>query len=231
MLRSPHYTELVCDGAGIYLYSKIDCFHIVLPVDEKSVSYFNTFQNGLYTNEFTKDTVLLQCTRPKQRGPHEKPFSEYELTTHFPGVLEQWNVQLHHRYISMMLTQPSICPIKDYDIPFIIFPGEECNFSNSDLKNRMTKTIELAQLAKATIDIKDAREFDISQQNCTEATKHAANISPLRVVMLSKADYEQIVALKAELCTCRKELELSKSDVEILGSKLESTLEQNEELQ
>ena len=228
ILRSPHYTELVSDKAGLYLYLKIDCFHIVLPIDKKSERYLHTFRNGLYTDEATEETFLLQCTRPKRRQSYEQPFSADELTTHFPDVLTQWNVELHNNYIHMMLNQPSSHKIRDYDIPFIIFPREEHKYNDSDLSIRKEKVDELAWKAKSTIDLTHAKKFDLKKLDCKKATEYAASISPLRVVMVSKAEHEQLIALKTKLREKEAELLESNEQRDVLLSRIDDTLAQNE---
>ena len=235
VLRSPHYTELIlCDIAGLYLYFKIDCFHIVLPVDEKSECYFNTFRNGLCTDDATEKIYLLQCTRPKQHRYQscKQNFhaDDDELTVHFPDVLMQWNVQFHNDYICEMLNQPSGHKIKDYDIPFILFPGEDHRHNDLDLNVRTNKAAKLASKAKATIDLSDAKKFHLNKLDHKKATEDAANTSPLKVVMVSKAEYKQVLELKVKLGKMKLESEEQQEKISILLSQIDNAIAENQRL-
>ena len=122
ILRSPHYTEIIDEEEGVCFYTKFDCFHVVLPINEVSKNYFNTYRNGMYVDPITDKVFLRQCVQP--RPPPHGTFSDEELTSHFPAVLLRWNILLHDKYAEYLFNQPSKARIRDYDIPFNVFPGE-----------------------------------------------------------------------------------------------------------
>ena len=84
ILRSPHYTEIINEREGVFFYTKFDCFHVVLPIDELSKNYFSTFRKGLFIDSTTGEIFLRQCVRP--RPPPYGTFNDEELTSHFPAV-------------------------------------------------------------------------------------------------------------------------------------------------
>ena len=48
LLRMPRCTELIqYEKEGTFLYTKFDCFHVVLPLCKESKAYFDAFDNGL----------------------------------------------------------------------------------------------------------------------------------------------------------------------------------------
>ena len=223
ILRSPHYTEIIIkEKIGVFLYTKFDCFHVVLPVDGMSRSYFNTYRNGLYVSATTNEVFLRQCIRP--RPPMHGTFSDEELTSHFPAVLLQWNIQLHDEYAGYLFNQPSKVKIRDYDIPFNIFPGELHKHDDSDTHRRMNKADDLAEKAKIISDLEGAKKINLGEQDNSKATEDAAKISPLTVVMILKGEYEQVRQIKAKLHLKENELQRSteeRRELQILLSKAE----------
>ena len=217
VLRSPHYTELVQDAAGLYFYTKIDCFHIVLPIDDESLCYFKTFRNGLYTDAEKKTVHMLQSVRPRACREGEKPFNEVELTLHFPKVLIEWNMQLYVNYIRMMLEQPGKCKIRDYDIPFILFPGE-IRHNHLDIKLRKDKHAKLAVEAMSPPNLINAKQIVLKEQNDAKAIIEAERMSPLRVVMVSRKEYIKLMEVKKKLEEIiTNELQQEVSDHEEIG--------------
>ena len=68
-LRNPLYTTLVANdnSAGVYLYTKFDCFHCVLPLDDKSLRYFNKFnyfKEGSKMYELPHGRIAIQSLFP-----------------------------------------------------------------------------------------------------------------------------------------------------------------------
>ena len=225
VLRSPHYTELVQDEAGLYFYTKIDCFHIVLPIDDDSLRYFKTFRNGLCTDAEKKTVYMLQSVRPRAHRKGEKPFDEVELTLHFPTVLMEWNMQLYVNYIRTMLEQPQ-CKIRDYDIPFILFPGEKVRHSDLDIELRKHSHAKLAAEAMSPSDLTDAKKTVLREQDDTKAIKEAGHMSPLRVVMVSQKEYiklKEVQKKMEDIITNELQQEVS-GEIEILLDRIREAL-------
>ena len=206
ILRSPHYTKLVRDKAGLYFYTKFDCFHIVVAINDESRKYFNTFQNGLYSHK--DGPILLQCTRPRPKRQHQSqngdsvlqytPFTEEEMITHFPDVLIQWNIDFYHDYVDLILRQPKRANIVDYVIPFFGIrhrPDEsDLNIRKEDKDNGLSRMqVDLGKEAKA------AKKFNISKVDQNDYIMKSAESSPLHVVMVAKQEYKRVRELKAEL--------------------------------
>ena len=66
VLRSPLFTQYVSTNkCGTFLYTKFDCFHIVLPVDIVATNYFQSYRNCMYCTTQENGCVTFNLQKCK----------------------------------------------------------------------------------------------------------------------------------------------------------------------
>ena len=92
ILRAPHLTELYqSEDNGAFLYTQFDCFHLVLPLDDKSQIYF------LPKIDLSQDNISLD------RSQYPSDYITLEDSQYFPGALLRINKERYPRYASGLL--------------------------------------------------------------------------------------------------------------------------------
>ena len=113
LLRMPRCTELIqYEKEGSFLYTKFDCFHVVLPLCEQSRAYFEAFDNGLEVDNYSLHfRWALQPTT--KIDPQSKSFTfNYPKCTstkdpRFPEALLRWCTSLYEDITSKLHDRPS----------------------------------------------------------------------------------------------------------------------------
>ena len=151
-LRSPMFSTVVRDMAIqdrkkiriCFIYTKFDCFHLVLPLDDKSEDYFNRFQRGfetyehlghkyvdlrwskhgpgVYKREFNRETSAVQYSAPEEMKP-----------CIFPELLLKIALHQYGRYLSMIYSHSKESPLTPHSKIMIVFrPGLNYNYPSKD---------------------------------------------------------------------------------------------------
>lgn len=122
ILRSPMFSTVIRNKSiGInFIYTKFDCFHLILPLDTESENYFNNFHRGFETYELDCDDdlkrkyVKLQWTKHGSTV-YDKKFDKTTCSVKyyareeakpsvFPEVLLKIALDQYTRYLSMIYT-------------------------------------------------------------------------------------------------------------------------------
>lgn len=115
LLKNPMFSTVIRDAkTGInFIYTKFDCFHLVLPLDRVSKDYFDRFQNGFDTfEESGHNYIKLRWTKPcvsAREFDNESQAVIYnieeEIKPHlFPPILMNVSIQQYKRFVSMICT-------------------------------------------------------------------------------------------------------------------------------
>ena len=219
VLRCPMFSTVVRDKElGIdFIYTKFDCFHLVLPLDDKSKDYFNHFHNGFdtYEDEFHRNHVDLrwtvQCASGRKFDRETKAvkyyISEQVKPYLFPEVLLKVVLQQYGRWVSMIYSHPES---SDHDL------ASHCKIMiehhpglNHDYPTRDFMGVIAEEKPQTLEQPSDPIKFDrrLPEEKLSEMIKNAAMHSPLGLQQ-RKVDKlrEEIDELKEEVETKTTEL-------------------------
>ena len=192
ILRSPMFSKVIRNKRiGIhFIYTKFDCFHLVLPLDSKSEDYFNHFQKGFETYEHLGHKYVKLRWTMHGTTVYEKKFDKTTCSVKycvpeqvkpsiFPEVLLKIALDQYTRYLSMIYTcghsgRSGLTPHCKIMIEYL--PGLDHEYPSKDFSGATAKSIPQISM-QSDEDI----EFltSLSEEDLRSMIENAAKISPL----------------------------------------------------
>jgi hypothetical protein len=239
LLRMPRCTELIrCKEVGTFFYTKFDSIHVVLPLCKTSRDYFDTFNNGLMTEDC--NLHLRWSTHPKavitrtlDDGEKVIKFSYptgcASLKDHFPGVLLKWCTFLYEEFVSRLYNHPR--PRQSFLAGIERYRGAK--YIGFDVKERMQQADALKcklldERESLTTSFEEQCKFRDTQ--LYEYVLIASRQSPLRRRVQEELEQlkEVHVIVNAELSNTKRELGETREE---LGSTRNELEKKEEELE
>ena len=202
LIRMPRCTELIQQkDEGMFLYTKFDCFHVVLPLCETSRAYFETFNNGLVAKDC--DLCLRWSIHPKTEKITRNKLIDFKyppecasLKDHFPEILLRWCASLYEEFISRVYNHPRL----RHSFLAGIERYRGAQYVGFNVKERMQQ----AEALKRNIFDERASQTTTFEEQCNLLGKEkfekyvlkASRQSPLR-----RKDHEELQQLRKEYDT------------------------------
>jgi len=186
--RNPLYTTIVAKDStnGVYLYTKFDCFHCVLPLDDNSIRYFDTF------NRFKRG-----------KETYDLPYGRAAIQELFPCALLQHGMDSIGELVKILTGLNS--PAK------IIINGLESGTKILKIPSAPTQNLESKE-----ISIELSSEKSLLKSASEKSPLALNNSSFLRQQLeqerkKKKKIVEENMKLKGEILTLKEMLEASKA--------------------
>ena len=236
ILRSPMFSTVIRDKKiGInFVYTKIDCFHLVLPLDSKSEDYFNHFQKGFDTYEHLGHKYVDLRWTVHGTGVYERKFdretkavkytvSEEVKPCIFPEVLLKVALHQYGRYISMIYSHSEKSALFPHcKIMIEYLPGLNHEYPSKDFSGTTAKDIP-----QMSIQPGESIEFPklLTKEQLKTMIENAAKISPLGLQQ-RKIDEQsaEIERTKNKLLKKSEELKDMKKVMEYFNKAVESAV-------
>ena len=237
ILRSPMFSTIIRDKMKEirFIYTKFDCFHLVLPLDGKSDDYFNYFHEGLETSGYTKHRYIDLRWTLHGPGIYKRKFdretksvqysaSEQIKPSFFPEILLKVALDQYSRYLSMIYSHSDKSDLAAHCKGMIEFlPGLDHEYPSKDFSGATVRDIPEPSKQPGigpsdVIFLKKLLEDDLSTM-----INKAAKISPFGLQQIKIEEHSaEITQTKEELAKKRKELRRKEDDMKAMKKVMEN---------
>lgn len=236
ILRNPMFSSVFRDTEiGNFVYTKFDCFHLVLPLDARSMDYFNSFHNVLETYEVLGQAYInlrwtKQCmsVREFDRETDAVKYSiSEEVKPHlFPNTLLKISIWQYREFVSMIYCLPKDSQLTSHCKSMMEYlPGLNHEYPTKDFKGSvMENEPQQSQQPGASVTFTKMSEKELS-----EMIVNASKISPLGIHQKKVEELtEEIRLKKLKVQELSEEVE---SQQEIIDELAEDIENKNDELE
>ena len=192
VLRNPSFSTVVRSRHKKtqinFIYTKFDCFHLVLPLDDDSKAYFDRFQNGFdtfaerghnyvylrWTEQCIPDKVIDRKTYAVQYS-----FTEEAKTHLFPEILLNVNFLECKRFMSMIYANSRLT--HDCTVMMDYLPGLNHEYPTKYFEGDAVPTQDKPQISQEFINESVTFSKRLTKEELTKMIKNASKYSPHRL--------------------------------------------------